>query len=768
MRQSADKGGRDLGRHSAASIIRFAGPLAVAGIIAGAVAGTAALIAPTIKEAGALEQSVGAIQSVFKESAGEMLEWSKGAATSVGLTQNAYNELGTLIGAQLKNAGTAMDELGPQTNNLIGLGADLASMFGGTTKEAVEAISSALKGERDPIERYGVSLNQARIDAKAAELGFQKVGGTLSQQANAAATLALLMEQTTDAHGNFAKEATTYEGVMQRLGASWGNVTATVGKGFLPVATAAGSILLESMPAVQGLADRFAALAPAIQGVVEIIRTGDFRSDLFASMGIEEDSRVIGFLFDVRNGVLDLFSAMAAGSPDGVAEVFTGLAEGVSGWISEAFTPLILPTIVDAFTTGMAWWMNVYAPIVLAIEVGVANAVLSIVPDLSVAVWHLVFQIAEAILRMLPTTLTAATTLFLGLVQAVAVALPQVVSALVNALPTIARGLIGMLPGLLTAALSLFSALLTALTTIQPLMLKALIGVLPAIADTLLALQPAVLGAAINLFLGLVAAWLMVLPKLIVSLLEALPQIVATLLGMLPGLVTTAIDLFFGLVTGLLQMLPDLLTAIVGMLPTLVSTIMSLLPLLIETAVQLFSALITGLLQNLGPLVNTILTQVIPALIGALIGAVPQLLEAGVNLIGGLVQGLWRAASSVGEALLSIIGGAVDGFLGFLGIHSPSRLFRGFGVNIGEGLVGGIAGMASELHAEGESQLKELAGASPDVGGGVAGAYREKRAAEAALDGAAQRRRGHGAIVVHTRDPRAVADTVLHNLGRTA
>ena len=104
-----------------------------------------------IKPAGDLEQSIGAIDTVFKGNAKQVHKWAKGAATDVGLTRNEYNELGTLIGTQLKNGGTAMDQLGPKTNKLIGLGADLSSMFGGTSKEAVEALSSALKGERDPI-----------------------------------------------------------------------------------------------------------------------------------------------------------------------------------------------------------------------------------------------------------------------------------------------------------------------------------------------------------------------------------------------------------------------------------------------------------------------------------------------------------------------------------------------------------------------------------------------------------------------------------------
>ncbi|UDL14789.1 tape measure protein [Microbacterium phage Gretchen] len=246
---SGKTGGSKLGN----ALKKAAGPLF-------ALAGTAAMgafITSAVSKAGDLEQSIGAIETVFKGSSKQMLQWSRDAAVSAGLSANEYNELGTLIGSQLKNAGTAMEDLGPKTNSLITLGADLSSMFGGTTREAVEALSSALKGERDPIERYGVSLTQAAIDAKAAELGFDKVGGSLSREANAAATLALIMEQTADAHGNFAKEADTYQGILQRLRASWDNISATIGQAFLPFASMAASVLLDMMPTVQGLAETF-------------------------------------------------------------------------------------------------------------------------------------------------------------------------------------------------------------------------------------------------------------------------------------------------------------------------------------------------------------------------------------------------------------------------------------------------------------------------------------------------------------------------------
>lgn len=253
----------------------FGKAFAVAGGALAAV-GVAGFLKDAIGGAGDLEQSVGAIETVFDGSAKQMLKWSKGAALSVGLTKNEFNELGTLIGSQLKNGGTAMDELAPKTKNLITLGADLSSMFGGSTKEAVEALSSALKGERDPIERYGVSLNQAKIDAEAAALGFKKVDGALSQEAQQAATLSLIMKQTSDAHGNFAKESGTYAGKVQRLGAQWGNLKTTIGTALLPAMSSLVGFLNDRvMPAVKNVADN---IGPGFQKFKDAL--GDIRGKL--------------------------------------------------------------------------------------------------------------------------------------------------------------------------------------------------------------------------------------------------------------------------------------------------------------------------------------------------------------------------------------------------------------------------------------------------------------------------------------------------------
>ena len=200
-------------------------------------AGTAAAAmgAAGVKAASDLEQSSGTVDDVFKQNAKSVHGYAASAAKDLGLSRNEYYELATVIGTQLKNGGTSFDELAGKSRDLISLGADLSAGFGGSTTEAVQAISSALKGERDPIERYGVSLKQSAIEARAAELGFKKVGGALSNEATQAATLSLIMEQTRDFHGKFGREGDTLAHKVQVLKATFTDLSARLGQTLLPV-----------------------------------------------------------------------------------------------------------------------------------------------------------------------------------------------------------------------------------------------------------------------------------------------------------------------------------------------------------------------------------------------------------------------------------------------------------------------------------------------------------------------------------------------------
>lgn len=215
-----------------------------------------------------LQQSMGAVDDVFKSSAKQVHAYAQKAADAVGLSRNQYNEMATLIGTQLKNGGTAANQLADQANKVIKIGADLSAQFGGSTKDAVDALSAALKGERDPIEKYGISLTQNAIDAEAAALGYKKVNGQLTTQATQAATLSLIHKQSADSTGKFARETDTLAHKQQVLSAKWEDAKAKLGNMLLPIVTkVTGFIADHIIPLIGKLPGLLAGLGRVIGGV---------------------------------------------------------------------------------------------------------------------------------------------------------------------------------------------------------------------------------------------------------------------------------------------------------------------------------------------------------------------------------------------------------------------------------------------------------------------------------------------------------------------
>jgi len=218
------------------------------------------------------EQSLGAVESVFGRNAEQVKKWSQSAAENLGLSANAYRELATVTGAQLKNMGVPMDQVAGKTNDLIKLGADLAATYGGTTAEAVEALGSLLRGETDPIERYGVSIREADIAARMAADGTDKLEGAEAKAARTRALMALLTEQTADAQGQFARESNTAAGQAQRAQAKWEDFRTELGMQLLPVFTRLMNFLAQTvMPWLEqnrGVVERLGLAVVGLAGFV--------------------------------------------------------------------------------------------------------------------------------------------------------------------------------------------------------------------------------------------------------------------------------------------------------------------------------------------------------------------------------------------------------------------------------------------------------------------------------------------------------------------
>ena len=209
-----------------------------------------------------LEQQFGALDSIFKGNAEEMKVFSK-EMNEIGLSSADAARQSSLIGALLKGNGLTIEDTADKTKNLVRLAGDLAATFGGPTSEAVSAISSLLRGERDPIERYGVALKQVDVNAQKLEDAKKGLVFASEREADINATLTLLYAKTTDAQGQAAREAGTYAGVMGALTAKFEDMSAEIGTALLPILTD----FSEWLQTPEGEAK----LQEIVDGIVEII-----------------------------------------------------------------------------------------------------------------------------------------------------------------------------------------------------------------------------------------------------------------------------------------------------------------------------------------------------------------------------------------------------------------------------------------------------------------------------------------------------------------
>jgi hypothetical protein len=193
--------------------------------------------------ASATEQAMGAVDTVFGSSADRVKQWSETSAQSVGLSQSAYAQMASVAGASLKSMGLSADDAATQTGDMIALSADLAATMGGTTADAVDALTSALRGEADPAERLGLKLNQTTVAAKMAADGTDKLTGTALEAAKAATIMQLAHDQAGDAIGKFAAESDTAAGSAQIASAQYENAKSTLGEGLLPILAAVTTAL---------------------------------------------------------------------------------------------------------------------------------------------------------------------------------------------------------------------------------------------------------------------------------------------------------------------------------------------------------------------------------------------------------------------------------------------------------------------------------------------------------------------------------------------
>ncbi len=232
---------------------------------------------------------------------------------------------------------------------------------------------------------------------------------------------------------------------------------------------------------------------------------------------------------------------------------------------------------------------------------------------------------------------------------------------------------------------------LSAAKTLVLSLTKGIIDNLPEIVKT-------ALEVVVELAKGIVDA----LPELLPALVECIATIADTLTSpdMLTQLLDVALDLLMTLADGLIDAIPQLVDATIQIIENLIRFLVEPqnISKLVNAGIRVTMALQTGLLNALPKLAEGALKLVLA--IGDTI-VHTDWLQVGKNIVDGLWDGLKRSWGSLQEWFNNAVNGLVDGIKGWLGIHSPSKVFAGIGdfmaLGLGEGFTKSMANVNRDI-----------------------------------------------------------------------
>lgn len=171
----------------------------------------------------------------------------------------AMNNMATIQGLTT-SFGMASDKAYVLSKNLTQLGYDLASLKNIPVAESFTKIQAAISGELEPIRRLGVDISNARLQQELLNLGYSQSVSTLSQADKAVLRYIAIMKQTTDAQGDFARTLSSPANMIRILQAQLNSLARAVGSLLYPALKSILPPLIAAVELVKDLVTGIASL----------------------------------------------------------------------------------------------------------------------------------------------------------------------------------------------------------------------------------------------------------------------------------------------------------------------------------------------------------------------------------------------------------------------------------------------------------------------------------------------------------------------------
>jgi hypothetical protein len=175
-------------------------------------------------------------EQVFGSLTDDMNAWVDEYGNAVGRARTDLKETTATMMSIVKAMGLGGEEGAELSKTITQLSVDMGAFHNSSDIEAFNALRSAITGEYEPMKRFGVVINEAKVQQELLNMGI--TGGTkaATDAEKAQARMNIIMRATTDVQGAAAREAGGFASQIKALEADAKELGESIGADLLPAA----------------------------------------------------------------------------------------------------------------------------------------------------------------------------------------------------------------------------------------------------------------------------------------------------------------------------------------------------------------------------------------------------------------------------------------------------------------------------------------------------------------------------------------------------
>lgn len=411
-------------------------------VIAAAAIGKA--LSASIGEGAALEQSLGGIETLFKDSADKVKANAAKAYQTAGMSANDYMELTTSFSASLLSslAGDTSKAADVADMAMVDM-SDNANKMGTNMEDIKNAYQGFAKQNYTMLDNLKLGYGGTKSEMERLLADAQKISGVeynIDNLSDVYSAIHVIQGQL-DITGTTAKEAaTTISGSFNQMKAAAKNVMGEIALG------------MDVGPALNELANTIITFAvgnllPAVWNVISAL-----------------PSAIVTFVTALGP---QLFAAASGLIP----QIASGITTGIPTLYQSAMR------IMDQFNIGIQEQLPILLQNGVDFITNIVNGILQNLPQVITMAGNIITYFANTIISMFPTVLSAGASLLLKLVNGIINNLPQIAQAAATAIVRFVASIGQNLPQILQSGITIIAKLAAGLIRAIP----NLVGQIPAI-----------------------------------------------------------------------------------------------------------------------------------------------------------------------------------------------------------------------------------------------------------------------------------------------